>query len=150
MIIGYLYQYLNTVCEHIGSGDAFIRQWSWSTLAQVMAWRQQAISWANIDLIMAFTTHIKWQILQGTRCHSHHYCDVIMVKMASKITSLTTVYSTVHAGAEQRKHQSSASLGFVSPVNSPHKWPVTRKMFPFDDVILITARFRGNCLINAI
>ena len=22
------------------------------------------------------------------------------------------------------------------PVNSPHKWPVTRKMFPFDDVIV--------------
>ena len=41
----------------------------------------------------------------------------------------------------QRKHQSSASLAFVRgihrvPVNSPHKWPVTRKMFPFDDVIM--------------
>ena len=40
-----------------------------------------------------------------------------------------------------RKHQSSASLAFVrgihrGPVNSPHKWPVTRKMFPFDDVIM--------------
>ena len=40
-----------------------------------------------------------------------------------------------------RKHQSSSSLAFVwgihrSPVNSPHKWPVTRKMFPFDDVIM--------------
>ena len=40
-----------------------------------------------------------------------------------------------------KKHQSSASLSFVrgihrSPVNSPHKGPVTRKMFPFDDVIM--------------
>ena len=40
-----------------------------------------------------------------------------------------------------RKHQSSASLVFVRgihrwPVNSPHKGPVTRKMFPFDDVII--------------
>ena len=40
-----------------------------------------------------------------------------------------------------RKHQSSASLAFVweihrGPVNSPHKWPVTRKMFRFDDVIM--------------
>ena len=25
------------------------------------------------------------------------------------------------------------------PVNSPHKWPVTRKMFPFDDVIMTTS-----------
>ena len=44
-------------------------------------------------------------------------------------------------GADQRKHQSSASLAFVreihrGPVNSPHKWPVTRKIFPFDDVIM--------------
>ena len=26
--------------------------------------------------------------------------------------------------------------GGGGPVNSPHKWPVTRKMFPFDDVIM--------------
>ena len=43
--------------------------------------------------------------------------------------------------ADQRKHQSSASLAFVRgihrwPVNSPHKRPVTRKMFPFDDIIM--------------
>ena len=49
------------------------------------------------------------------------YCDVIMVAMASQITSLTIVYSTVHSGADQRKYQSSASLAFVSPVNSPKK-----------------------------
>ena len=71
-----------------------------------------------------------------------HYDDVIMTTMASEITSLTIVYSTVYSGANQRKHQSSASLAFVlgihrGPVNSPHKWPVTRKMPPFDDVIMI-------------
>ena len=70
-----------------------------------------------------------------------HFDDVIMGEMASQITSLTIVYSTVYSGADQRKHQSSASLAFVQgihrePVNSPHKWPVTRKMFPFDDVIM--------------
>ena len=72
-----------------------------------------------------------------------HYCDVIMGTVAFLITSLTSVYSTVHSGADQRKHQSSASLAFVRgihrrPVNSPHKWPVTRKMFQFDDVIMVT------------
>ena len=67
----------------------------------------------------------------------YHYCDVIMVTMASQITSLTIVYSTIYSGADQRKHQSSASLAFVrGPVISPHKGPVTRKMFPFDDVIM--------------
>ena len=55
--------------------------------------------------------------------HVLHYSDVI--------------------NADQRKHQSSASLAFVRgihrwPVNSRHKWPVTRKMFPFDDVIIFT------------
>ena len=61
--------------------------------------------------------------------------------MASQNTGLSIVYSTVYSGADQRKHQSSASLAFVSgihqsPVNSAHKGPVTRKMFPFDDVIM--------------
>ena len=71
-----------------------------------------------------------------------HYDDVIVGAIASQITSLTIVYSTDYSGAYQSKHQSSASLAFVrgihrGPVNSPHKWPVTRKMFPFDDVIMI-------------
>ena len=42
-----------------------------------------------------------------------------------------------------KKHQSSVSQAFVwgihrSPVNSPHKGPVTWKMLPFDDVIMVT------------
>ena len=76
-----------------------------------------------------------------------HYSDVIMGAMASQITSLTIVYSTVHSGTDQRKHQSSASLTFVQgihrwPVNSPHKWPVTRKTFPFDDVTKLWTHIR--------
>ena len=71
---------------------------------------------------------------------STHYGDVIMGTIASQITSPTIVYSTVYLYADQRNHQGSASLAFVrgihrGPVNSPHKWPVTRKMFPFDGVI---------------
>ena len=62
-----------------------------------------------------------------------HYIDVIMGAMTSQITSTTIAYSTVYSGVDQRKHQSSASLTFV---NSSHKWPVMRKMFPFDDVIM--------------
>ena len=53
-----------------------------------------------------------------------------MGAIASQITFLTIVYSTVYSDADQRKHQSSA-------LNSPHKWPVTRKMFQFDDVIML-------------
>ena len=42
-----------------------------------------------------------------------HYDDVIMGTMASQITCLASVYSTVYSAADQRKYQSSASLAFV-------------------------------------
>ena len=69
-----------------------------------------------------------------------HNIDVIMTTMASQITSLTVVYSTVYSDADQRKHQKLCVIGLCvgnspGPVNSPHKGPVMRKMFPFDDVI---------------
>ena len=75
-----------------------------------------------------------------------HYDDVIMGVIAYQITSFAIVFSTVYLGTDQRKHQSSASLAIVRgihrrPVNSPHKWPVTQKMFPFDDVIMWRTRF---------
>ena len=80
--------------------------------------------------------------------HREHYNDAIMGTISSQITSLTIVYSTVYSDVDQRKHQSSTSLAFVwgihrPPVNSPHKWPVTRKMFPFDDVIMISIKMNA-------
>ena len=83
-------------------------------------------------------------------CLALHYYDVIMGAQVSQITSLAIVYSTVYSGAYQRKHQSSASLAFVrgiyrGPVNSTQKWPVTRKMFPFDDVIMFVSHLRTGC-----
>ena len=48
----------------------------------------------------------------------------LMGAMASHTISLAMVNSTVYSGADQRKHQSSA--------------PVTRKKFPFHDVIMQT------------
>ena len=80
--------------------------------------------------------------------------------MVSQITRLAIFYSTVCSEADQRKiNQSSGSLAFVRgiyrwPVNSPHKWPVTQKIFPFDDVIMswwarpITFGL-GFCLLSA-
>ena len=92
--------------------------------------------------------HTTWNICVEW---SHwHYNDVILCSMASQITSLTNVYSNFYSGADQRKHQSSASLAFVWgkhrwPVISPHKWPVTRKLFLIDGVIMTnlysTSRF---------
>ena len=92
--------------------------------------------------ILAVTLHTK-TLISDASVQIDHYDDVTMSLMASQITSLTSVYSTVYLGADQRKHQSSAPLAFVwgihrGPVNSTHKWSVTRKKFPFDDVIMWT------------
>ena len=79
-----------------------------------------------------------------------HYNDVIMGAIASQITSLTIVYSTFYSGADQRKHQSSASLVFVCgiqrwPVNSPHKGPAAENVsINFDDVIMELGQYH-NC-----
>ena len=77
-------------------------------------------------------TQIRW---------AKHYNDVIMGTITSRITGVSIVYSTACSAADERKHESSAALAFVRgihrwPVNSPHNWPVTRKMVPFDDVIM--------------
>ena len=72
----------------------------------------------------------------------HHYIYVIMTTMASQITSLTVVYLIVYSGADHRKHQSSASLAFVRGIHRD-KGPVTRKIFPFNDVIMIEFRQTG-------
>ena len=98
---------------------------------------QMHACWKYRDWLLEPSRHMSY-LIKGI---SPHYDDVIMSTIASQITSLTIVYSTVYSGADQSKHQSSASLAFVwrihrGPVNSPHKWPVTRKMFPFDDVIM--------------
>ena len=72
---------------------------------------------------------------------NNHYSDVIISVVASQITSVSSVCSAVCSSVDQRKHQSSASLALVRGiyrwrVDSPHKEPVTRKIFPFDDVIM--------------
>ena len=59
----------------------------------------------------------------------------------SQITGVSIVSTTIWSGVDQRKYQSLASLAIVRgihrwPVDSPHKRPVTRKMFPFDDVFM--------------
>ena len=105
--------------------------------------RHLHVAWVLLISWWLWMDQYIWQVIYFwiRRVHSH-YGDVIMGAITSQITSLTIVYSTVYSDADQRKHQSSASLAFVWgihrwPVNSPHKGPVTRKMFPFDDVIVL-------------
>ena len=90
----------------------------------------------------------QWPFCSGLDVLTHNkkvtnlvFSQGIMGTMMSQITSLTIVYSTVYSGADQRKHQRSASVAFARgfhrwPVNSPHKGPAMRKIFPFDDFIM--------------
>ena len=74
--------------------------------------------------------------------HCKNCSDVTMSVLAFQITGNSTVCSNFSPGAHQRKHQSSESLAVVRgirrwPVDSPHIGPLTRKMFSFDDVIMM-------------
>ena len=96
-----------------------------------------------------FLFQMMWFIMNQT-CHGVsklaiygirpiHYNGVIMSAMASQIIGLAIIYSIVYS--RSKKHQRSAWEAVVRgihrwPVNSPQKGPVTRKMFPFDDVII--------------
>ena len=89
-----------------------------------------------------------WLPYPNRKADLAHYCEAIMSAMASQITSVSVVCSTVYSGADQRKHQSSASVAFVRGI---HRWPmdsirigsVTWKMFPFDDTIMNLCKWDG-------
>ena len=96
----------------------------------------------------SYKTHLVPVCLGNIYCMLGPLWWITMGAMASRITSLTIVYSTVYSSADQRKHQSPASLALVrgirrGPVNSPHKWPVTRKILPFDDVIMLPLKIHS-------
>ena len=117
----------------------------------------------NLNMLSAKWQLFQWRYSLGTEiplqwCYnvhdsvSNHRCDMAFIEpmhrnkpnitYLSQITSLMIVYSAVYSGEDQRKHQSSTSLAFVWGihrwlVNFLHKCTVTRKMFPFDDVIML-------------
>ena len=105
------------------------------------------IKQSNILNIISYNVngHIKscliWMIFKDLRAvlwgmmlqYVIHYDDVIMSAIASQITSLTIVYSTVYSGADQRKHQSSASLAFVCGIHRD-RW-----------ISRTEGQLRGNC-----
>ena len=117
------------------------QSWGWwfETLSHPL-WHQ--CNWLTQTTMNRYVGYSRRQLLSTNEQSYTQYNDVIMSAMASQNTNLRIVYSTVYSGTDQRKHQSSESFAFVWginrwPVNSPHKWPVTRKMFPFVDVIMI-------------
>ena len=102
---------------------------------------QGVIMWWNREKYALKTCYSPCKII--SECHSPwlYHNGVIMNTMVSQISGVSIVYLTVCSGADQRKHQSSASLVLVRgfhrwPVDSHHKGPVTQNLFPFDDSIM--------------
>ena len=96
---------------------------------------------AACNVTLEIGTHIVVHRHQGVRCYDEWEQINTVTTQWARWRLKPPAYSTVCWGVDQRKHQSPASLDFVSAihwwlVNSPHKGPVTRKMFPFDDVIM--------------
>ena len=121
----YLYPYHSLSCPYILKLIDFYKIW----------WTKVPVDPRSLILLSKSSISIWFENLP------FHHNDVILGAIAAPVTSLTIVYSIVYSDADQRKRQSSASLAFEreihrGPVNSPHKWPVMRKMFPFDDAIM--------------
>ena len=106
--------------------------WRWHILPRIPQWHHFKYHKVTRDLLIVLTSFCLLE---------KHYSNVLMSALASQITGVSIVFSIVCSGADQRKHQSSASLALVReihwwPVVSPHKGSVTRKMFTLDDIIM--------------
>ena len=94
------------------------------------------------ELWVAFCENPEDEWTRYIEISTYHYCDVIMSAVASQINGVAIACWTVCSGEVQRKYQSSASHWplWCNPPGTggfPHVRPATRKMFPFDDVIMI-------------
>ena len=123
-------------------------------LVQIMAWRRPGDKPLSEPMMIKLLTHIyvtrsqwvkqNWAQTEyefgplqwrhdkndGVSNHQLHHCLLnLLVGCRSKKTSKLRV-AGLCAGN--------------SPANSPHKWPVTRKMFPFDDVIMMLIKNVGD------
>ena len=107
--------------------------------------RRQSIIWTNAWILLIRASGTNFDEI-WSEIHTFSFKKMHLKMSSGKWRpfcielNVLTVYSVTY----QRKHQSSPSLAFVRgihwrPVNSPHIRPVTRKMFPFDDVIMITS-----------
>ena len=97
-----------------------------TTIPEGQNWPRVKMQWYNVSQGYWYVKRYSWVCQKAFKLH---YNDV------------TIVYSTGYSGAEQWKHQSSASLAFVGGIhrwqmNSTHIGTVTQAMFPFDDVIM--------------
>ena len=142
---------------------AHVAVWWWSILpiffmvssmaiCFVMCFHDDVMAWRRLPQYWFFVKGIHWWLVESLHFMTliwHHCYGCVSLQWRHNGHDVVSNHQPYHCllnrlfSADQRKHQSSVSLAFVRgihqrPVNSPHKWPVTRKMFPFDDVIMYT------------
>ena len=125
-------EFKNYTCKiipHLTGANELILRWIWfciliqaGTCMIIYTYTNRHICGAVIHLVSR--TYII--LLPVLKIPYVHYDDVIMTTIASQITSLTSVYSTVYSDADQRKHQSSASLAFVWGIHRDRWIPRTK------------------------
>ena len=109
-------KWYSLLCAFIFFNTCRIPHDMYAVLLSILGWFYHQLNAIHtIDAVPIFVRVAAW----SSGC-TVHYSDVNMGAMASQITSLTIVYSTVYSGTDQRK-----------PVNSSHNGPVTRKMTPW-------------------
>ena len=86
----------------------------------------EAHTGTTVYQVQAIWSKPQWSKAWVILVNLEHYDDVIMTTIASQITSLTVVYSTVYSDADQSKHQSSASLAFVWGIHRDRWIPRTK------------------------
>ena len=135
-----LYQY----CEAISNSQYILRLWSILVLCNT---RGDKYVWENLDHIVTTFSLLLPHLIPSTNFESavfwagaFRWChDVSDGASNHAYRSFAQLFIQVQIKGNIKAPR--ASLTFVRgihqwPVNSPHKWPVTRKMFPFDDVII--------------
>ena len=149
----------NWLSTYLKSENIYIRQWTWLSLVRVIAWCQTGPEPLSTSMLIYCQSigpigtnfaevSIKrgWAWFNNLHLEMYNDNDVIMGTIASQITSLTSVYSTVYSGTDERKHQSSASLAFMNSAVTgefPTQMTSYAEMFPFDDVIMQCRPFRA-------
>ena len=129
--------------------------WSWLNVCTIKITTIVEISdrtFRSPVLFRSADTNPVWRMSHGRMVSTlatavvGHCNDVIMTKIASQITSLTVVYSTVYSEADQRKHQSSASLAFVWGIHRDRWIPRTKGQLRGKCFHLMTSSWRKGSL----
>ena len=94
-----------------------------------------------------FNVYVRSMVFQDLRFHTNGNGSILQWRHNGRDSASPASWLFTQPFIQtqiKEKNQCSVSLAFVQgihrwPVNSQHKWPVTQKMFSFDDVIVIYA-----------